>query len=89
MEETVPDDPVVDTNLPIPPGAAIIVRVPARGELEAIADGMSVLLARVTELVERAESGATRDDVLELVAVERGLASTLRRLQRLTARSTT
>ena len=60
----------------------------ARGELEAVADGLRVLLARVTALIERTEDGAARDDVLELVAVERGLASTLRRLQRLTSRST-
>jgi hypothetical protein len=57
-----------------------------RGELEAITDGLGVLLTRVTALVERAEDVSARDDLLELVAVERGLASTLRRLQRLTSR---
>jgi hypothetical protein len=57
-----------------------------RGELEAITDGLGVLLTRVTALVERAEDASSRDDLLELVAVERGLASTLRRLQRLTSR---
>lgn len=57
-----------------------------RGELEAITDGLGVLLTRVTSLVERAEDASSRDDLLELVAVERGLASTLRRLQRLTSR---
>ncbi|HEV3328332.1 MAG TPA: hypothetical protein VGZ33_02955 [Acidimicrobiales bacterium] len=57
-----------------------------RGELEAITDGLGVLLTRVTALVERAEDASARDDLLELVAVERGLASTLRRLQRLTSR---
>jgi len=60
--------------------------VHARGELEAISDGLGVLLGRVTALVEHAEHDASRDDLLELVAVERGLAATLRRLQRLTAR---
>jgi hypothetical protein len=60
--------------------------VHARGELEAIGDGLGTLLRRVTALVEQAEQGTSRDDVLELVAVERGLAATLRRLQRLTAR---
>jgi hypothetical protein len=60
-----------------------------RGELEAISDGLGVLLSRVTKLVERAEDASSRDDLLELVAVERGLASTLRRLQRLTARPAT
>jgi hypothetical protein len=59
----------------------------AKGELEAIGDGLSTLLARVTALVEHAEGDASRDDLLELVAVERGLASTQRRLQRLVARS--
>jgi hypothetical protein len=61
-------------------------RVHARGELEAICDGLGVLLSRVTALVEGAEHDASRDDLLELVAVERGLAATQRRLQRLTAR---
>jgi hypothetical protein len=59
------------------------------GELEAISDGLGVLLSRVTVLVERAEDASSRDDLLELVAVERGLASTLRRLQRLTSRPST
>ncbi|HEV3213025.1 MAG TPA: hypothetical protein VGZ03_06470 [Acidimicrobiales bacterium] len=58
----------------------------ARGELEAISDGLGVLLTRVTALVEHAEGASSRDDLLELVAVERGLAATLRRLQRLTSR---
>jgi hypothetical protein len=62
--------------------------VQGRGELEAITDGLGVLLTRVTALVERAEDSSSRDDLLELVAVERGLSSTLRRLQRLTARPT-
>jgi len=62
--------------------------VRSRGELEAISDGLGILLARVTELVEHSSSGdAARDDLLELVAVERGLASTQRRLQRLVAKA--
>jgi hypothetical protein len=61
--------------------------VAGRGELEAISDGLGTLLARVTALVERADDDATRDDLLELVAIERGLTSTQRRLQRLVARS--
>jgi hypothetical protein len=60
--------------------------VHARGELEAISDGLGVLLTRVTALVEHAEEASSRDDLLELVAVERGLAATLRRLHRLTSR---
>jgi hypothetical protein len=48
--------------------------VPASGELEAIGDGLSILLARVTALVEHAEGDAARDDLLELVAIERGLS---------------
>jgi hypothetical protein len=60
-----------------------------RGELEAITDGLGTLLSRVTALVERAEDASSRDDLLELVAVERGLASTLRRIKRLTSRPAT
>ena len=59
----------------------------AQGELEAISDGLGALLARVTALVEHASGDAVRDDLLELVAVERGLASTQRRLDRLVART--
>ena len=58
-----------------------------RGELETIDDGLATLLARVTALVEEAEGAASRDDLLELVAVERGLSSTHRRLQRMIGRA--
>jgi DNA-binding response OmpR family regulator len=61
--------------------------VATSSELEACAASLEELLARVTALVERAGSGKERDDELELIAVERGLASTLRKLRRLTARS--
>jgi hypothetical protein len=61
--------------------------VRAPGELEAISDGLGALLVRVTALIEREPGDAARDDMLELVAVERGLASTQRRLQRLIARA--
>jgi hypothetical protein len=60
--------------------------VRTQGELDAIGDGLTTLLARVTALVEESQDDA-RDDVLELVAVERGLSATLRRLQRLAARA--
>jgi len=72
--------------LPDATGSGHHRRVRARGELEAIGDGLSTLLRRVTVLVEDAEHDTSRDDLLELVALERGLAATLRRLQRLTAR---
>jgi hypothetical protein len=56
------------------------------GELEALGATLEEVLGRVTDLVERSSGAAARDDELELVAIERGLASTLRRLRRLTAR---
>ena len=58
-----------------------------RGELQALAASLRELLARVTALVERTDTETPRDDELELVAIERGLASTLRRVDRLNARS--
>ena len=56
-----------------------------RGELEALAASLEELLGRVTAVVER-DASSSRDDTSDLIAVERGLASTLRRLHRLTAR---
>lgn len=61
--------------------------MPRRGELETLAASLEELLARVTGLVEREGATASRDASVDLVAIERGLASTLRRLQRLTAKS--
>lgn len=57
-----------------------------RSELQALAGSLEELLGRVTSLVERDGAGAMRDETLDLVAVERGLASTLRRLRRLTGK---
>lgn len=57
-----------------------------RGELDALAAGLEELLGRVTAIIERDGPGTTRDDELELVAIERGLASTLRKLRRLTTK---
>jgi tyrosyl-tRNA synthetase len=59
----------------------------ARGELQTLGASLEALLARVTAMVEQSGSDTTRDDELELVAIERGLASTLRRVHRLAARS--
>jgi len=61
--------------------------VRARGELQTLGASLEALLARVTALVEDSAADASRDDQLELVAIERGLASTLRRVHRLAARS--
>jgi hypothetical protein len=58
-----------------------------RGELEALAAGLEEFLGRVTAIIERDGPGTTRDDELELIAVERGLASTLRKLRRLSAKA--
>jgi len=63
------------------------LRVRARGELQTLGASLEALLARVTALVEDSAADASRDDQLELVAIERGLASTLRRVHRLAARS--
>jgi hypothetical protein len=57
-----------------------------RGELQTLGASLEELLARVTALVEQSGPGTSRDEDLELVAIERGLASTLRRVQRLAAR---
>gem|GEM_PF-6344294 len=57
-----------------------------RGEIEALAASLRELLGRVTGLVD-AGSDVQRDDHLELVAIERGLASTLRRVDRLNAKA--
>jgi NAD(P)-dependent dehydrogenase (short-subunit alcohol dehydrogenase family) len=57
-----------------------------RGEIQALAASLRELLGRVTALVENAGSDTARDDELELVAIERGLASTLRRVDRLNAK---
>lgn len=56
-----------------------------RGELEALAAALDELLGRVTTMVER-DRAAARDETLDLIAVERGLTSTLRRLRRLTGK---
>jgi hypothetical protein len=56
------------------------------GELQALGASLEDLLARVTALVEQSEAETSRDDALELVAIERGLSSTLRRIRRLVAR---
>ena len=61
--------------------------VKERGEIQALAASLRELLGRVTALVENAGSDTPRDDELELVAIERGLASTLRRVDRLNAKS--
>jgi hypothetical protein len=61
--------------------------VTTRGELEALTGGLEELLVRVTAMVERDGPGTTSEDDVELVAIERGLASTLRRLRRLSAKS--
>ena len=61
--------------------------VQERGEIQALAASLRELLGRVTALVEHAGSDTPRDDELELVAIERGLASTLRRVERLTAKA--
>lgn len=54
-----------------------------RNELETLATGLEELLGRVTSIVEREGTNSdVQDDGLELVAIERGLASTLRRLRR-------
>ena len=58
-----------------------------RGEIQALAASLRELLGRVTALVENTGSDTPRDDELELVAIERGLASTLRRVDRLTAKA--
>jgi hypothetical protein len=63
------------------------LRVATRGELETLTAGLEDLLARVTAIVERDGPGTTHDDEFELVAVERGLASTLRRLRRLNVKA--
>jgi hypothetical protein len=60
--------------------------VRVRGELQTLSASLEDVLVRVTDLIEGIDEQATRDDQLELVAIERGLASTLRRLQRLAAR---
>ncbi len=57
----------------------------SRGELEAVAGSLEELLGRVTAIVER-DSATTKEATQDLVAVERGLASTLRRLRRLTTK---
>jgi hypothetical protein len=61
--------------------------VQERGELQALAASLRELLGRVTALVEGTGIETPRDDELELVAIERGLASTLRRVDRLNARA--
>ena len=61
--------------------------VQVRGELQTLGATLEALLTRVTALVEESGAGSSRDDELELVAIERGLASTLRRVQRLAAKS--
>ena len=58
-----------------------------RGEIQALAASLRELLGRVTALVENTRSDTPRDDELELVAIERGLASTLRRVDRLNAKA--
>lgn len=68
-----------------PVGHHLIVQ--ERGDLQALGASLRELLGRVTALVEGAGSDVPRDDELELVAIERGLASTLRRVERLNARS--
>jgi N-methylhydantoinase B/oxoprolinase/acetone carboxylase alpha subunit len=57
-----------------------------RGDLEALTAGLEELLARVTAMIERDGPGTTSDDEVELVVIERGLASTLRRLRRLSSK---
>jgi NAD(P)-dependent dehydrogenase (short-subunit alcohol dehydrogenase family) len=69
------------------PPSGIICSVQQRGEIQALAASLRELLGRVTALVENAGSDIPRDDELELVAIERGLASTLRRVDRLNAKS--
>jgi hypothetical protein len=59
-----------------------------RNELETLATGLEDLLGRVTSIVEReGTTSGVQDDGLELVAIERGLASTLRRLRRVIAQA--
>ena len=60
--------------------------VQPRGELQTLGASLEELLGRVTALVEQSGGETSRDDELELVAIERGLASTLRRVRRLAAR---
>ena len=61
--------------------------VQGRGELQTLGASLEELLGRVTALVEQSGAATSRDDELELVAIERGLASTLRRVRRLAART--
>jgi hypothetical protein len=61
--------------------------MPGRGELETLGASLEDILARVTALIETGESSASRDDEIDLVAIERGLAATLRKIRRLVARS--
>jgi hypothetical protein len=61
--------------------------MPGRGELETLGASLEDILARVTALIETGESSASRDDEIDLVAIERGLAATLRKIRRLAARS--
>jgi hypothetical protein len=57
------------------------------GELQAVGASLELLLQRVTALVEHQDRTTSRDDELELVAIERGLESTLRRIRRLASRA--
>lgn len=58
-----------------------------RGELETLGASLEELLGRVTSLIDEQSGTQHRDDELELVAIERGLASTLRRVRRLIAKA--
>jgi hypothetical protein len=61
--------------------------MPGRGELETLGASLEEILTRVTALIETGDSSASRDDEIDLVAIERGLAATLRKIRRLAARS--
>jgi hypothetical protein len=62
------------------------LKVHGRGELQTLGASLEEVLARVTALVDETGPGTSRDDEQELVAIERGLASVLRRVRRLAAR---